>query len=88
MLNGIGDSEGGSRGKRRGGEGGVDDVDDDGGGVLTGDGSNNLYWGGPLLAFAILPLGPAGPHCPLPPHQIESKYLQRSDWLDSPCAGC
>ena len=42
MLNGIGDSVGGSRGKRRGGEGGVDDVDDDGGGVLTGDGSNNL----------------------------------------------
>ena len=87
MLNGIGDSVGGSRGKRRGGEGGVDDVDDDGGGVLTGDGSNNLYWGAPLLAFAILPLGPAGPHCPLPPHQIESKYLPPSDLSNPRCAG-
>ena len=86
VLRWRGDSEGGIRGKRRGGEGGLEEE----GGDLTGEGSSSLYWGPPpppLLALAILPLWPAGPHWPLPPHQIESKYLPHSDWLNPHCAG-
>ena len=86
VLRCRGDSEGGKRGKGRGGEG---DVADEGGDLTGGEGRSNLYWGKPppLLAFAILPLWPAGPHWPLPQHQIESKYLPPSDWSNPRCAG-
>ena len=86
MLRCRGGSEpGGKRGKSR--AGGVGEVVDEGG-ELTGEGRSNLYWGTPLLlAFAILPVWPAGPHWPLPQHQIESKYLPPSDWLNPRRAG-
>ena len=76
VLRCRGDSEGGKRGKRRGGEGEV--VEE--GGDLTGEGRSNLYWD-PLL-LPILSLWLSSFHWPLQHQQIESKHLQSSHWSD------
>ena len=76
VLRCRGDSEGGKRGKRRGGEGEV--VEE--GGDLTGEGRSNLYWD-PLL-LPILSLWLSSFHWPLQHQQIESKHLQGSHLSD------
>ena len=76
MLRCRGDSEGGKRGKRRGGEGEAAEE----GGDLTGEGRSNLYWD-PLL-LPILSLWLSSYHWALQHQQIESKHLQSSHWSD------